>query len=63
MNPKEHGHETLADLFKEMQADYAAAKIRDEQPVGKEAFQKLLDGKAQPAVDKPAPQQNRGIER
>ena len=54
--------EELAALFKEMRADEAAAKQEDAHCYGKEAFQKILDGKtkAAPAVEK---SKDRGIER
>jgi hypothetical protein len=53
--------EEAAALFKEMRADYAAAKREDAHSDPKETFQKILDGKAEaPAAEKG---KDKGIER
>ncbi len=54
MDPKDHGHQTWADLFKEMQQDEAAGKREDAHWYGKEAFQKILAGKTDALEPEPA---------
>jgi len=63
IDPKEHGHLTLAALFQQLRDDEAAAKRDDAHWYGKEAFQQILGGKpeAQPAGK--AKEQDQGIER
>jgi len=65
MDPKEHGHLTLASLVEEMRQDEAAGKSEDAHWYGKEALQKILGGKTDAPEPKPAKgkEQNQEIER
>ena len=53
MEKESYTAEELAALFKEIRADEAAARREDAHWYGKEAFQKILEGKTEaPAVEK-----------
>ncbi len=68
LNGNSHGQENerflsveeQAALFKEMRADYAAGKVEGAHGCAKDAYEKILDGKAQiPVVQ----EKDNGIER
>jgi hypothetical protein len=47
---KQHGHETLADLFRELREDEMAGKREDAHCYRRDAFKNILDGTTEVAV-------------